>query len=255
MFRALRKHWFLMSQLIERDFKTRYRRSFLGVLWSVLNPLLTMMVQFFVFSRLFRFDIPYYAVYLLSGIVLFNYLSEATSQSMTCIIQNASLINKVYVPKIIYPMTRVLSSGVNFLFALLAMYFVILISGLPVTWVHLALLFDFLCLYVFINGLSFLLASIMVFFHDTQFLYGVVLTIWIYLTPIFYPESILPPEALSLIRFNPMFQYIRFARSIILSGTVPPLQDWLFCLAFSLASLAFGFLVFHRSQDRFILRL
>lgn len=113
---SLSKYNFLLAQLVQRDFKTRYRRSILGILWSLLNPLLIMVVQYLVFSTLFRFDIPNYSVYLLSGIVIFNYMTEATSQSMTCIIQNASLINKVYVPKFIYPFSRVLSSGVNFLF-------------------------------------------------------------------------------------------------------------------------------------------
>lgn len=249
------KYGFLLSQLVERDFKTKYRRSVLGVLWSLFNPLLTMVVQYMVFSTLFRWDIPNFAVYLLIGIVMFNYMSEASSQSMTCIIQNASLINKVYVPKYIYPLSRVLSSGVNFIFSLIALYIVIIGSGLRITFYHIAILFGIGCMLLFICGLSLLLASMMVFFRDTQFLYSVILTIWTYLTPIFYPESILPPAVLSLIKFNPMYHFIRFIRVIILNGGFPDPMAWLLCAIFAIVPFFIGTYVFKRTQNKFILNL
>ncbi|WP_433747685.1 ABC transporter permease [Paenibacillus amylolyticus] len=243
---------FLLSQLVERDFKNKYRRSALGVLWSLFNPLLIMSVQFMVFSTIFRFDIPNYAVYLLSGIVMFNYMSEATSQSMTCIIQNSSLINKVYVPKYIYPFSRVLSSGVNFLFSLLALYIVIIFSGMDITYHHVALLYGFVCMFLFTYGVSLFLASVMVFFRDTQFLYGVILTVWTYLTPIFYPESILPSYITSVIEFNPMYHFIRFVRVIILNNGFPDPRAWLLCAVFSGISLLIGAFVFRKTQNKFI---
>ncbi|MGG4094728.1 MULTISPECIES: ABC transporter permease [Paenibacillus] len=250
-----KKYGFLLSQLVERDFKTRYRRSVLGILWSLLNPLMIMIVQYLVFSTLFRFDIPNYAVYLLSGIVMFNYMSEATSQSMTCIIQNASLINKVYIPKYIYPLSRVLSSGVNFLFSLLALYIVIIANGMSITYSHIAMFFAIVCLFFFILGISFFLASLMVFFRDTQFLYSIVLTIWTYLTPIFYPESILPNYMMSVMEFNPMYHFIRFIRFIILYGGIPDPKAWLYCAIFALLSFVIGLFVFKRTQNKFILHL
>ncbi|CAM3335735.1 MULTISPECIES: ABC transporter permease [Saccharibacillus] len=249
------KYNFLLSQLVERDFKTKYRRSALGILWSLLNPLLIMSVQYMVFSTLFRFDIPNYAVYLLSGIIMFNYMADATSQSMTCIIQNASLINKVYMPKYIYPFSRVLSSGVNFLFSLVALYIVIIVTGKEVTYHHIALLYGVGCLFVFICGLSFLLASLMVFFRDTQFLYSIILTIWTYVTPIFYPESILPKFMLTLLDFNPMYHFIRFIRVIILNNGFPDFMAWVYCAVFALISLFLGLLVFQRTQNKFIMYL
>lgn len=252
---SLSKYNFLLAQLVQRDFKTRYRRSILGILWSLLNPLLIMVVQYLVFSTLFRFDIPNYSVYLLSGIVIFNYMTEATSQSMTCIIQNASLINKVYVPKFIYPFSRVLSSGVNFLFSLLALYLVIISTGMTITYSHIAMLFAIACLFLFICGISFMLSSIMVFFRDTQFLYSIIITIWSYLTPIFYPESILPNYMLYILKFNPMYHFIRFIRFIILYGGIPDLKAWAFCLLFALVSFVLGVLVFNKTQEKFILYL
>lgn len=250
-----KKYGFLLSQLVERDFKTKYRRSILGILWSLLNPLLIMVVQYMVFSTLFRFDIPNYAVYLLSGIVMFNYMSEATTQSMTCIIQNASLINKVYIPKYIYPFSRVISTGVNFLFSMVALYIVIIASGMNVTLPHLAILYGIVCLFIFICGVSFLLASIMVFFRDTQFLYSIVITVWTYLTPIFYPESILPQNMVFILKLNPMYHFIRFVRFIILEGGIPDPKAWLYCAVFAIASLIIGITVFKRTENKFILNL
>ncbi|WP_072729015.1 ABC transporter permease [Paenibacillus sp. NAIST15-1] len=255
VFADSKKYSFLISQLIGRDFKTKYRRSVLGVLWSLLNPLLIMVVQYMVFSTLFRFDVPNYAVYLLSGIVMFNFMSEATLQSMTCIVQNASLINKVYVPKYIYPFSRVLSSGVNFLFSLLALYTVIVVTGMRITYHHVALVYGIGCMFIFICGLSFLLAAMMVFFRDTQFLYSIVLTIWTYMTPIFYPESILPSSIMSIIKFNPMYHFIRFIRVIILNNGFPDPKAWLLCAVFAVGSLLIGIFVFNRSQNKFILHL
>ncbi|KEO78531.1 ABC transporter permease [Paenibacillus polymyxa] len=250
-----RKYGFLLSQLIVRDFKTKYRRSILGILWSLLNPLLIMVVQYMVFSTLFRFDIPNYAVYLLSGIIMFNYMAEATNQSMTCIIQNASLINKVYIPKYIYPLSRVLSTGVNFLLSLLALYIVIIATGMSIDFAHLAMLYAIICMFVFILGVSLFLSSMMVFFRDTQFLYGIVLTIWTYITPIFYPENILPSFMLTVLKFNPMYHFIRFIRFIILKGGIPDPKAWVYCALFALLSFLIGAFVFNRTQNKFILNL
>jgi len=254
-FLLYRRYSFLLAQLVKRDFKTKYRRSILGVLWSLLNPLLIMVVQYLVFSTLFRFDIPNYAVYLLIGIVFFNYMSEATSQAMTCIVQNASLINKVYMPKYIYPFSRVLSTGVNFIFSLIALYLVIISSGMTIRFSHLTLLFDFICLFVFICGISFFLATIMVFFRDTQFLYTIVITIWTYLTPIFYPESILPAHMMIVMKLNPMYHFIRFARFVILEGGVPDPKAWFYCALFALLSISLGYFIFKKAENKFILYL
>lgn len=255
LFHVHYKYGFLLSQLVKRDFKTKYRRSFLGVVWSLLNPLLIMLVQYMVFSTLFRWNIPNFPVYLLAGIVIFNYMSDATSQSMTCIIQNSSLINKVYVPKYIYPLSRVLSSGVNFLFSLVALYIVVFFSGIRITWYHIGLLYGMACLFLFICGLSLLLSAMMVFFRDTQFLYSVILTVWNYLTPIFYPETILPPYVLAIEKFNPMYHFIRFARVIILNGGFPDAREWFLCAIFSVVPFLIGAFAFEKSQNKFILNL
>lgn len=184
------RYAFLIKQLVSRDFKTKYKRSMLGMAWSFLNPLLTMSVQYIVFSTLFKSDIENFPVYLLTGIVFFNFFSEAVSMGMTSITGNASLIKKVYMPKYVYPVSRVISSLVNFALAILPLFIVMLFTGTAFKWSLILLIFDILCLLGFVTGMSLLLTTAMTFFQDTQFLWSVLSMIWMYLTPIFYPESI-----------------------------------------------------------------
>lgn len=251
----VKQYSFLLQQLVSRDFKTKYKRSILGVLWSLLNPLLTMSVQYVVFSRLFRFSIQHYPVYLLTGIVLFGFMSETTSLSMMSIVQNSNLINKVFVPKYIYPLSKVFSSSVNFIFSFTSLIIVIIVTGVAFSGNAVFLVYGLFTLMLFIIGLSFMLSSIMVFFHDTQFLYTIILQIWMYLTPLFYPEEILPAFVLRLEQLNPMYHFVKFFRVIILQGVVPDAKVWFFCGFFAVVSLAVGAIVFNKNQNKFILYL
>ena len=249
------RYGFLIRQLVSRDFKTKYKRSALGMAWSFLNPLLTMSVQYVVFSTLFQSDIPNYPVYLLSGIVFFNFFNEAVSMGMTSITGNASLIKKVYMPKYIYPVSRILSSLVNFALAIIPLLLVMLITGTAFTPALLLLIFDMLCLLGFVTGMSLLLTTAMTFFQDTQFLWGVVSMMWMYLTPLFYPESIIPAQFLTVYHMNPMYQYITFARICIIDGVSPEPMAYLWCILSSVVVLGLGILTFKRHQDKFVLYL
>ena len=251
----LTKYRFLISQLVSRDFKTKYKRSVLGVAWSFLNPLLTMLVQYIVFSTLFNSDIPNYPVYLLTGIVFMNFFNEAVSMSMTSITGNAPLIKKVYMPKYIYPISRVLSSLVNFSFALIPLFLFIAITGAGFHASLLLLVFDLLCLLGFITGMALLLTTAMTFFQDTQFLLSVVSMMWMYLTPVFYPETIIPSQFETLYHMNPMYQYITFARICIIDGHSPAPAAYLWCIISSAVILLLGILAFRKHQDEFILYL
>ena len=255
MLQVFRRYSFLMRQLVARDFKTRYKRSVLGVLWSFLNPLLTMIVQYVVFSTLFRSDIPNYALYLLTGIVCYNFFSESTSVSLTSITGNASLITKVYVPKYIYPVSKVLSSSVNLLLSLIPLIFVMVFSGVPVRPAILLLPFGLLCLLCFCVGMGFLLSTLMVFFRDMQFLWSVLSMLWMYLTPVFYPESIIPEQFMMLYKCNPLYHILRFFRGILIDGVSPAPKAYLYCLIASAFPLVIGAAVFKSKQDKFILNL
>ncbi len=251
----LNRYRFLIKQLVNRDFKTKYKRSVLGVFWSFLNPLLTMGVQYIVFSNLFRFDIEHYPVYLLTGILMFSYFNEACSLTLISIVSNASLITKVYVPKYIYPLTRVMSSFINFLISLIPLVIVVLISGLRPSWSLLLVIIPMLCIAAFCLGLGMLLATSMVFFQDTQFLWGVISMIWMYLTPVFYPASILPENFRWIIEVNPLYYFIDFMRTCIISGTSPEPMKYAVCILWAAGMLLIGTQVFRINQDKFILYL
>lgn len=252
---AIQRYQFLIRQLISRDFKTKYKRSVLGILWSFLNPLLMMSVQYLVFSTIFKSNISNFALYLLTGIVCFNFFSEATSMSLVSIVGNASLITKVYVPKYIYPVTRVLSSGVNLLLSIVPLFGFMLLTGTPFRPALLLLPFGVLCLLMLCIGIGLLLSTSMVFFRDTQFLWNVVSMLWMYLTPIFYPVSIIPEQWLTLYKCNPLYHIIRFFRILIIDGVSPEPKAYLLCFLASAVPLAIGVLIFRRNQDKFILNL
>lgn len=252
---SLSRYKFLISQLVSRDFKSKYKRSFFGVLWSFLNPLLTTFVLYFVFNNLFRGwnEIDNYTAYLIIGVTMFNFFSESCSMCLDSIVGNANMINKVYVPKYIYPLTKTLSSGINFAFALIPLLLVVLIQGIvpSVSWI--LVLFPFLCMMIFCFGLGMLLASSMVFFRDTKFLWGVVSMMWMYLTPIFYPADIIPEMIRWVQQCNPMYQFIDFARTCIISGISPEPSRFVACFASAAVMLLLGTLVFRKTENDFVL--
>ena len=250
---ALRKYRFLIRQLVERDFKTKYKRSVLGVFWSFLNPLLTMGVQYIIFSTIFRSDIPNYAVYLLVGVVSFNFFSESCSMALSSIVGNAGLITKVYLPKYIYPLTRVMSSVVNLGISLIPLLLMTLATGLRLHKAAVLGLYFLFCLVVFSLGLGLLLSAAMVFFRDVQFLWGVLSMIWMYATPIFYPERIIPERFRFIQTLNPLYHFLKNTRVCILEGISPEPAVYVYCLGAALLMLGVGALVFRRTQDRFVL--
>ena len=255
------KYQFLIEQLVTRDFKIKYKRSILGVFWSFLNPLLMMLVQYFVFVTIMKFEIPHYAIYLLCGIVIFNGFNDCTTQSMRSITGNATLITKVYVPKYIYPISKVCSASINILLSMAPLLLVTFVYGLfndlYLKPSILLLPFALITLIIFIMGMGFLLSSLMVFFHDIEFLWGVVASMWMYATPIIYDINTIAVGKLSwvasIIKLNPMYHYVEFVRSIIISGTSPALSEYVICLAYSFGMFAIGAFVFKKTQDKFVL--
>ena len=252
---AVQKYRFLIRQLVGRDFKTKYKRSILGIFWSFLNPLLMMLVQYFVFSTIFKSDVPNFAAYLIIGTVMFNFFSESCGMALTSILGNASLITKVYMPKYIYPLTRVMSSVVNLTISLIPLLIVCVITGVEFHKSAVLAFFFLICLTVFSLGLGLLLSASMVFFRDTQFLWGVLSMMWMYATPIFYPETILPKEFKFVLQINPLYHFLKNARLCILDGISPEPVVYVQCLLMALGALLIGALVFRKAQDRFVLYL
>lgn len=244
----------LLKQLIIRDIKLKYRRSYLGYLWSILNPLLLMIVLVIVFSNLFRFDIPNFPLYLIAGHVLFNFMVEATTMSVSSIIGNAPLIKKTYVPKYIFSLSRVGSSLVNLIFSLGALVLVMIITGAQFSWYLLYFPIIILQVFLFSLGIGLLLSSATVFFRDIQYLWGVFTSMWMYLTPLFYPITIIPEEYQSIYKnLNPMYGYIEQFRDIVLYARSPDLHSILIGFAISFFFVILGAIYFNKKQDEFIL--
>lgn len=245
----------LLWQLVKRDFITKYKRSVLGVLWSLLSPMLTMLVMTLVFSMLFRADIPNFPVYLLSGQVIFGFYSEATNAAMGAVIGGGPIIKKVYVPKYIFPVSKVLSSLVNFSFSFLAFLIVFVVTGAPFHGTFFLLFIPVLYILIFSLGIGMLLSSMVVFFRDITYLYSVFMVALTYFTPLFYPVSILPGPVLQMIGFNPLYHFVEYFRSLTLYGVVPGVWENMVCLSFSLFSLLLGGMAFISKQDKYILHL
>ena len=243
----------LLRELVVRDIKVRYRHSALGLVWTVLNPLLMMVVITIVFSTLFKQNIPNFPIYYLSGSLIFAFNSESTTTALNSIISNASLIKKVYIPKYLFPLSNVLSGLVNLGFSLIAMFIVMLITDAPFHATLLLLPIPIFYTFLFSVGLGILLSAVTVFFRDIAHFYGVFILAWTYFTPIFYPVDILPDFALRLMQFNPMFHYVNFMRELVIYGTFPGITENLICVAMSVLMLFAGFWVFYNKQDHFVL--
>lgn len=255
------KYKFLLKQLVLRDFKVKYKRSILGIAWSLLNPLLMMSVLALVFSQMFKFQVPgvNYLVYLLIGLVFYQYFSEASNLAMGGITNNASLINKLYIPKYIFPLSKTLFVGINFVLTLIPLYLIIFLTGdaaegtkCTITWLHILLPYSYLCLFLFTTGIGFILSSVTVFFKDMVYIYGIITTLWMYMTPIMYDMSIIPENVVWLFKLNPLYWYIDFARQIILYNQFPTANTWMWCGLSSLFVFVIGIIIFRSKQDKFI---
>ena len=243
-----------------RDIKTKYRRSVLGLLWTVLNPLLMMTVLSIVFSYFFsRYgDVENFPVYLLCGQVIFNFFNESTSIAMGSIVHSGELIKKVYVPKYLFPITKVMSSGVNLLSSMLALVIVMVVTRSRVTPTVLLAVFPLLYVLLFSTGVSLFLSAAAVSFRDLMHLYSVVTTAWMYLTPVIYPMSILdgaPRWAVFIINANPLTAFIKIFRAVVLDGVTAPWILHVQSIVWCVIALVIGSLVFKKSQDKFILKI
>jgi len=253
----MKKFMPLLLNLTSRDFKVKYRRSVLGVLWSVLNPLLNMIVISAVFGALLKIQMEDFAVYYIVGWSIWNFFSEATSNSLSSILNGAQLIKKVYLPKYVFPLQKCLFALISFAFSLIAVIAVMLIRGVYPSWTIILAPLPILYTFIFSIGFSLMLSALTVYFRDIQHLYSVLLTIWMYLTPIVYPLSLLEGNnaLMTIIKFNPMYHYVDYFRQVMMYGNVPSLVENLICIGIALGMLLIGVLIFAKAQRNFILHI
>ena len=244
----------LLKLLVSRNLKLKYRRSVLGYLWSVLNPLLTMIIMTVVFSTMFSRNIENFPVYLFCGQLLFNFMNNSTHQAIFSITSNASLLKKTYVPKYIFALSKITSGMVDLVFSLGALVIVMIFTGARFSFYALLFPIVILQLYIFCVGLGLFMAQANVFFRDIQYIYNALTTAWMYLTPIFYPVEMLPSWLQWFVTHcNPMYFYVTQFRDIMYHCQLPSLDLLLAGTLTSLVMLAFGAWTFTRSQDKFIL--
>ena len=234
----------------------KYRRSVLGYIWSVLNPLLIMVVMTVVFSAMFKKNIENYPIYLLTGRVLFEFMRMATQNGLKSVTNNASLLKKTYIPKYIFTLSKVTSTMIDSVFSLGAFFIVMIATRSAFYWTMLYLVVIIMQVYIFSLGLTFLLAALEVFFRDMEYIYHAFITAWMYLTPLFYPIENLPHLLQVIIKgFNPMYYYIAAFRDITLAGRMPGprlvVGGWLWAFA----ALVLGLYVFQKKKDEFILHI
>lgn len=254
----LDKNRFILKQLVTKDFKRKYRRSVLGIAWSVLNPLMMMIVMSVVFSFVFRADIENYPLYLILGNITFSFMSESTSQALMSFIDAAPLLKKVRVSRFVFPVQKVLFALVNFTFSLVAVALVMLwfrvVPTRHIIWLPVCLFL----LVLFCSGIGLIVGSLAVFFRDVVHLWSVILTAWTYLTPIFWVPTQLaangaPTWVMSIVELNPMYGFVTFMRDIFLWNQNPSMQTLGLCVFWAVIMLGIGILVFRKTQHKFIL--
>lgn len=254
---------YLLFNLVSREFKLRYRRSVLGVLWSMLNPLLMMIVMALIFSNIFRFSFDQYpfAVYLILAQTFFAVFQDGTNSSLRSIIDAAPLIQKIQVDKIIFPTEKVMFAGVNFCFSLIAVALVMVFFGMIPSWQVILVPVLLALLLAFTLGVSYIISALVVFFRDVEHLWSVLITIWFYFTPIFWPYDALANNGLGwvfvLVQFNPMYHFVSTFRQIVTGIALPTdiavAPEFAICTFFAVVTLAVGLLVFKKLEKKFIL--
>lgn len=243
----------LLNELVSRDIKIKYRRSVLGVLWTVLNPLCMMVILSIVFSNIFKFDIENFPLYILSGQVIFNFFNDATTSSMTSILFNASLIKKVYVPKYLFVLARIVSSFINLIASLCALLVMMVVSRAELHWEIMLSVIPLTMVVGFSLGIGLILASLTVKFRDIMHLYAVFTTGLMYLTPVIYPISILPETIKKLVMLNPLTNYLNMFRDVMFNHMIPGMGEIAIGLMEMILALVVGLWVFYKKQDEFIL--
>lgn len=254
-----KKSMVVLGSLVGKNIKNQYRRSVLGILWTVLNPLLNMLVMAFVFGNFFKNDISMdYPVYVLSGNIVFSLMRSATTSSLTCMVNNYDLLTKTRIPYAVFPISNVLSSTVNFGFSLVALVIVMLVrmsAGVTFHWTMILIIFAWLPAILFFSaGISFILSVVYVRFRDIKHLYSVFLTLWMYSTPVFYSldKMNLGKGYLTAMSFNPMLHYLQSFRDLV-NGTIPSGKEFLICYGVGLGCLGLGYLIFRLSRKRLLL--
>lgn len=249
---TFKQRHFLFEELIKRDFTKKYKRTILGMLWSILGPLMTLGVMAIVFTQFFGRNINHYIIYLFCGNLLFSYFKEATATGMTSLYDNSSIFSKVNVPKYMFLLSRNVSSLINFGINMLILILFCIIDGIPITWKFFLLLYPVCCLVVFNLGMGLILSALYLMFRDMKYLYDIFTLLLMYVSAIFYNIDAYPQKIQYLFYLNPIYVYIRYFRKIILEGSIPQFTFHLLAGGYAAAVLIIGAVIYKKKNYKFL---
>lgn len=252
MIHTLKKHQFLLEELVKRDFITKYKGTVLGMAWSVLNPLLMLLIMRVVFSHFFGGSIEHYTTYLFCGNIIFSFFNESTSQGMLALRVNAPIFTKVNVPKYIFILSRTSQTFINFLLTLAVFFVLCLFDGITFTWKFLALIYPVFMLVAFTLGVGLVLSALHVFFRDIQYLWTVFLQLLTYVSAIFYSIDTFPQMIQNLFLANPVYLFIRYFRKVVIDGAIPSVGFHLLMAFDALLFLAIGAWIYKKYNHEFL---
>ena len=252
MLEKFQKNKFLFKMLVRRDFTRKYKRTVLGMGWSILSPLLNLLIMYLVFSRMFGNNVNNYMIYLFAGQLVFSFFTDATNMGMSCLVNNAGIFTKVNVPKYLFLFSQNVSSLINFALTMLVFFLFVAIEGLPFRLCFLLLLYPTGCLILFNTGMGLILSALQVFFRDIQYLWGILTQLIMWLSAIFYTLESFPEEVRGFFRLNPLFLYISYFREIVLEGVVPDVQTHGLCALYALLAFGAGCWMYKRYNQEFL---
>lgn len=251
----IKQYLFVIRQLSSREIKRKYTRTYLGILWSVLNPLLTMIVMAVVFTQIFQRSIEYYPLYLMAGQILWQLFSGATNSAMTSLVDNKTLLTQVKQPKIIFPMSRVFTAAINFGYTFIAFLVLLVIFRIPPSLTMLLAPVVFLCTLMFSMGIGYILSCLYGLFGDIRYLYSVLLMMWMYLSAIFYSVDYLSGPIRVFIENNPVYNFIHCFRKVMIYGQWPDGAEWLRMIGWAAGGYLVGLLVFRKTEHKLMMHL
>ena len=253
--KELKKYRYLLGQLVRRDILTRYKRSALGVAWTMLNPLGTMLILTFVFSNFFKSAVPHYPVYILSGLLVWNFFSQGTNAAISGLVWGGSLLKRIYIPSSVFGVSAIGTALVNLILSLVPLVIVMLVDGAPFYASMAFLPISILLLTAFSLGFGLFISSLAVFFPDVAEMYQVLLTAWMYLTPIIYPESLIAAKWMPYYKINPMYWMVKMFRLPIFEGRIPTWPEFLPALLWAVGTLVIGWIYFTSKSDEYAYRV
>jgi len=244
----------LIYFLVRRDITSRYKRSVLGIAWTMLHPLGMMIVLSIVFSQVFRVTMEGYPAYVLSGLIAWTFFSQTSSNSINVLVWGGNLFQKIYIPRSIFAISTIITGLVNLILSIFPLIIVMIVIGVPIKVTILLAPIGMVFLGMFSLGLGLLLSTIGIYFADIVEMYAILLTAWMYLTPIIYPITMLPEWVLKWIQLNPMVHLVQFFRDFVLYGIIPPIHTWLLCFGISFGVFLLGWIIFTGKSDEFAYR-